>query len=579
MKKPNTFLFYLLAIIVGTGVFSPFLHAEDTGMRVYNIAQTRCTNGACHNSTTVAGGLDLQGTGFNPAADVYANIYNIATSNPTALAKNNKLIYPGDPYRSFMFRLVGQSISGDISLDESEDPGNIHRNLQMPDLEREIIRQWILYGAPATGEVVSHDMLAEFYAGNGVWSIDPQSPPPAPASNGFQIHVGPIFLPAWTSGDQPNLEYMTKYETLLPTGIEINRTEVFLGNSSHHFIIYKFNDMNTANNMQYGFRPVFFSGVDMVAAYQGSASDVLPEGTAFRWQNNTILNLNPHVTNYSSTAIVACDIYLNVTTQTYGTAAQEMKSQLLPNLNINIPGDGTEHGFETALYTPFPLPFFPATMHVWKMASHTHQRATDFDVWLRNTDGTKGIQVYDAKRWNGVPDCEEIPYDYQHPPSRVFSPFLTLNSNTGIIHRGKYVNCSGCPSVGWGETTNDEMMITGVLYVESTNGVVFPEPSVCYAQEVAVEQIPINAHTPLSLSFSPNPLHQSGTLLVKAHNSGTATLQLFDLQGKLSQTMPNLNLQSGDNSIGIETDLPKGVYVAVLTNQNGYAAHSKLLVQ
>lgn len=555
------------------------LYAEDTGARIYNIAQTRCTNGACHNNATVAGGLDLQGVGILPTLDVYDNVYNIASSNPTALAKNNKIIYPGDPYRSFMFRLIGQSISGDITLDDNEDPGHIHRNLQMPDVEKEIIRQWILYGAPSTGEVVSHAMLEDFYSGSGVWSIDPQSPPAAPdPSVGYQIHVGPIFLPAWTSSNQPNLEYMTKYETLLPAAIEINRTEVFLGNSSHHFILYKFNNNNTANNNAYGFKPVYFSGVDMVAAYQGSASDVLPQGTAFRWQAGTILNLNPHVINYSSTATTACDIYLNVYTQPYGTAVQEMKAQLLPNTNLNIPGDGTEHTYESSVYSPIPLPFFPATMHVWKMSSHTHRRATDFDVWLRNSNGTKGEQLYDAQRWNGIPTCEEIPYDYQHPPSRVFSPFLTLNSNTGIIHRAKYINCGGCSTVGWGETTDDEMMITGILYVENTDGVVFPDPSVCYAQEVGIEN-PTATNTELSLSFAPNPLLNSGVLHIESKMGGTATLQLFDIQGKLAKTMPNLLLQVGSNSIGFDNTLPKGMYVAVLTDQADNTTHSKVLIQ
>lgn len=578
MKIFTSFLSYLFALVC---LFSLVpLHAEDTALRVYNIAQTRCTNGACHNSTNLAGGLDLQGTGFNPAADVYANIYNIAASNPTALAKNNKLIYPGDPYRSFIFRLIGKSISGDIALDETEDPGNAHRNLQMPDVEKETIRQWILYGAPATGEVVSHNMLEEFYAGNGVWSIDPQTPPAAPdPSEGFQIHVGPIFVPAWTGSSQPNLEYMTKYDALLPAGIEINRTQVFLGNSSHHFIVYKFNDNNTIANTQYGFRPVFFSGVDMVVAYQGSASDLLPQGTAFRWQQGTVLNFNPHVTNYSTTNIVASDIYFNVYTQPYGTAAQEMKSQLLPNFNINIPGDGVEHTYETALYSPIPLPFFPANMHIWKMSSHTHQRATDFDVWLRNSNGTKGEQIYDAKRWNGVPTCEEIPYDYQHPPSRVFSPFLNLSINTGIIHRASYVNCSSCPSVSWGETTNDEMMITGVLYVENTDGVVFPDASVCYEQEVGMTQPDFATTEPLLLAFAPNPMHQNGVLQIYSQSNSTATLQIFDLQGKLYRTMSNLAIETGANSVGIENNLPKGMYVAVLTNEKGHNAHSKLLIQ
>lgn len=559
---------------------SGLLAQQATGERVYQIFTTHCNNAGCHNNATPAAGLDLQGSGTNPAWEVYNNVYNIAASNPVSLAKNNRLIYPGDPYRSLIFRYINNGLAGDVSLDAGEDPESIHQQLNITNVEKETIRQWILFGAPTTGQVISPALLEEFYGGNGIWALDPQNPPPAPAANeGFQIHVGPIFLPPWTTGGiQPDVEYMSKYETLLPTQLEVNRIENTMG-SSHHFILYRFTDDNTATNTAYGFGPVYFTGVNMVAAYQQSGTDVLPQGTAFKWASNTVLNLNTHVTNYSSTAVVACEAYINIYTQPNGTAIQEMKTQLLPNFNISIPGDAQEHVFEANLF----IPFWQSNIYIWKMGSHTHSHATDYDIWLRNSNGSKGQQIYDASHYNGIPECEYIGYDYQHPPQRVFSPFLQVNPSLGFIHRASYWNCGGCPTVTWGESVNDEMMLFGVSYVENLNGIVLPSPSTCEEPNAIQDPGTNNTTNGLQMRVLPNPAKETATLLLQSAQTDPIDLQIYDMLGKLQKNMPNIIPQAQQNeySIAIQRDnLPSGIYTLIATDhKNGQKATARLIFE
>lgn len=565
-------------IILSLALFQINVQAENTGERIYTtIFETQCSNSGCHNNLDVAGGLDLQGLGTNPMAEVRANLYNETPTNELAAAKNHRRLYAGDPYRSQLFRLVNHGLAGDVILEPGEDVGDIHSSLQLSDIDRELIRQWILFDAAPSGEVVAHDMIEAFYAGEGEWAIDPQSPPAPPsAEEGFQIHLGPFFIPPWESAVQPNLEYLSKYNTHLAEAIEVYKMDVLIG-ASHHFIMYRFNDDVIAENREYGLRDeIIHDGIDMVTGHQQSELLELPEGTAFRWGANTVLDLNAHVINYSTTSIQAADVYVNIFTQENGTAAQEMKSQLLPNPALYIPGDGEEHVIEAPLFVPV-LPF---TLHVWQMSSHTHKLATSFDVWLRNADGSKGEHVLDASRYNGIPECEWIGYDYQHPPTRTFSPFLPIPINTGIIQRATYVNCVGCPPVTWGNTTNDEMMITGILYVESLDGIVLPDPSVCFEDEVTgVENTAVAAS--FSMSVYPNPAHDLAIVTLKNALATTGVLKLYDLVGKEVLRQANLQVQANvDTQVSLDVSkLNKGMYIYTFTDKDGRTNSAKMIIE
>ena len=544
---------------------------------IYNdVFKTQCNS--CHNSSDMAGGLDLIGSSKE---EVRNNLYGVLPQNETAKNKQHQLLYPGDPYRSMLFRMVNNGLSPNEALETAEDPEGVHTGIEISDYHKELIRQWILWDAKMEGEVVKHDLIEDYYNGNGFKGIADEDIPPVPdPSEGFQIHIGPYFVQPWENGPQPNLEYYSKWETHLPSGLEINRIDAHLG-SSHHLILYLF-EGDAAADRPNGLRDVAnHSNVSYVVGYQQSEDWRLPDNTALFWQEDAVLDMNAHVVNYT-TQVLATDMYINVYTQNKGTAKHEMMSQLIPNFNFNIPNDGQEHEFETAFTYNFNFPIY-----VWNMSSHTHQLATDYDVWLRNPDGTKGEHIFDASKYNGIPECEEIGYDYQHPPTRVFSPFLPIYINEGIIHRAKYINNTDGP-VGWGATSNDEMFITGVSFVLDTTDIKMPEGSKCYADEITsvndTEHLLPNGEMKQQLIVYayPNPMQNGATtVFINSIKDTHCNFILMDISGKEIIRKENFPLYGfASNQIHIQqNDLKQGMYIYTLTDKTGKVVSGKLMVK
>ena len=141
-------------------LFSSFAFAQSTWEKVYNIFQGSCTFSVCHDNTPALGIPDLQGTGPTLADSmqaVYNNIFNQIPSNVSAQSKGYKLIYPGDYYLSFLFRKINSGFVPDISLDAMEGcpmpKTGLCTELPIADSSIELIRQWIIFGAPDTGIV------------------------------------------------------------------------------------------------------------------------------------------------------------------------------------------------------------------------------------------------------------------------------------------------------------------------------------------------------------------------------------------------------------------------------------------
>ena len=316
--------------------------------------------------------------------------------------------------------------------------------------------------------------------------------------------------------------------------------------------------------------------VVLVDAYQESRSTVLPKGTAFRWTQGTVLDLNAHVINYTNTAITATDVFINVYTQEYGTAAQRMNVQLLPNFGISIPNDG-ELETEEASYV---LSFLPQQIHLWQMTSHTHKYGKSFDVWLRNPNGTKGDHIFSATNYNGIPACEPIEYDYLHPPTRTFSPFLPIRLSEGLIHQATYIN-DGPQNVFWGDTADDEMMITVISYVTSLDGVEMPDASVCFADEItSVEEIPVSTSSSIQLSLQPNPANDFTTLQISSPSASSGHLTVYDRFGRKVKFYENISFGRGmNNELQLDvSELKEGLYFLQLEQADGKRSGVKMVV-
>ncbi len=531
-----------------------FVVAQSTASDVYAIFQAKCAT--CHSGSNPAGNLDLQGTGADPEQDVYNRIYNGQVANSHAQSKGYKQIYPGRPDRSFIFRKVHDALEPTIVLDNAEHQGGTpHGAKGLTDAEKELIRQWTLFAAPDNGQVVDPQLLVDYYNGNGLPSFPNGRPAPPLPSEGFQIKMGPFFL-------EPslglNVEYFQKWELELNNDREVHRIQTFLGTSSHHFLLYDYNDYQSSLSTAPGLRTnANHSDVRLISAIQQPVDLRLPQGSAFTFDNDAVLDLNTHYINYHNVPYKA-EVYLNVYTQSFGTAAQEMKAELFPNQLLCVPNDGQTHtGY-------LPLLFNIGEVHLWGLMGHTHQLGTGFKVW-ETEFGQKLDLIYDGSCPNGEPGCASPYFDYQHIPVRYFDPFLPVEfSNTsGLWNEAYYVN-NGPSQVCWGNTSDDEMQVLIAFYLEDTTGVTMnPTTSVVDLETMAPE-----------INVAPNPMEDVTTFTFEA-SMLPVQLSLYDLQGRLMR-----NKEIGSDQFDLQrNNLEKGVYFYRVEDSKNQVYSGKLILK
>ncbi len=539
MQKYLTLLFCLFGIHLFAQTTLP------TVQEVYQIFQNKCAS--CHSGASPAGGLDLVGTGsteLQRAQNVATKLVNVNPSNAYAISKGYKRVYPGRADRSFLFRKINRGLEPSIEALHANEGNAMPQNFpgnSLTDLEKEIIRQWILFGAKSTGTLFNKSTVETFYNVGGEKSF-PDGPPPAPApGEGFQIKMGPFYL-----GPDGEVEYFQKWELNLPADVEVDGLDFKISPFSHHFLLYNFTG-NGASAIPAGLRlNANHSQINLVAAVQEATDLRLPGNTAFKWDNNLVLDLNSHYINYSLSQPYQCEAYINVYTQAPGTADQEMFAALLVNPNIPIPNSGD-------LVTHTSSEFEPGadSIYIWGLMGHTHKYGRGYKVWKRQANGQKGDLIYDASCSMGIPGCPSPWFDYQHIPIRYWEPLLPVKWSNGIIHEAQWVNDGPAP-VNFGPTSDDEMMVLIAFYTEQplTVGTKDPYP---------VEDV--NA-----IQVSPNPVQGTATFKLPEgvtsvrqfrvmNMTGQLVFQQNELQGNvfevdLSNIMPGFYVFDADGRIG-----------------------------
>lgn len=553
MKRLFTFLF---ATCLATALFAQ----NETAEYVYFIMQQRCAS--CHGNTNPAGQLDLVGNGANQAAkmlDVYNRLVGRPPNNTYAAGEGFKLIEKGQFYESFLFRKINDGLQPDLTLDMQEgDPHSDPMLHTITDVEKEAIRQWILFDAPPSGKVVDIPMLQKYYSGDSVASFTSVPPAPNPAE-GFQIHMGPFFLPEGAED-----EFYWKYPTRLQVDKEVTKLEILFGLYSHHLILYEL-DKNFAGQVKTGIRRdnahVFSK---LVSANQFPDTTTLPSGSAFFWNAGTVLDVNSHYINYSSDKVAKCEAYINVYTQPSGIAKQEMKSEITANTNIWIPNDGITRKFETPLYEAGVT----TETFLWGITSHTHQWGTDFNIYKRTQFGDKDDLIFDAEYTNGDPNDFYLGYDYQHPPIRYFDDFLPIKANEGIIYEASYSN-TGPRAVGFGNTSEDEMMVIAFFYLEDTTGV--------GNVSTAID----NPYPEARIAIAPNPIAESAVIWVEDLAVSELSFSLLDAMGKEVSKRSFQVIPSQPNRLRFERNgLASGIYFYQMTDENGrFIASGKVFMR
>jgi len=536
--------------------------AQSTAESVSAIFQANCTT-ACHSGGNPSANLDLSGT----PSDLVDALVDVDPFNPAAAAKGYKLIDPGYPHNSFvLYKCAYEEWDDQFGMDPAEGNPMPDGGGQLEKEEIELIRQWILYGAKPSGTDVSPQTLYDYYHVNGMARIEKPAPP-APGE-GIQMHMGPFFL-------EPGEEVEFYKKEMLEENDEQNVTkfEAFFNDDSHHFLLFEL-DPAVAANEDDGLRPVGFENAfenPYIIGWVDPDVTELPNGTAYKINENALIDLNYHIINYASNgdSVQAAEAYVNLYTDNTSSDLIEMESDLLiynyynnvvPFIGpaaLSIINNGNEQTFTEAIYNSNSTD----SLYIWFLSSHTHKYGTDYDIYKRNPDGSRGDQLYEGF-YNTTYDFPQGSYDWEHPPNLYLDDFygemIAIAEKDGLIQEAKYEinNPNEGAVVNFGLTTDDEMMLAFIQYTRER--VPDQQPQGIFDGENKKSSI---------MSIYPNPTNGSSTIKFSLDESADVKLIVYNSLGQEVNSLYNGSMTAGpatfqfDASAGLD---PNGLYLIQL---------------
>lgn len=516
--------------------------AQSTFEQVHTLFQTKCTP-ACHSGSSPSGNLDLSGS----TSDVYNRLVNATPVNPAAAAKGYKLVEPGYPFRSFLMKKVNHGLDTQNELVAGEGAPMPNNATTLSNAQKELIRQWIIWGAKDTGVTFNANLIADYYNGQGIAEMPAPITPAQEGKEGFQIKFGPVFL-------QPNgeFEFFQAYNPKLQANKEITTLRSTLPPMSHHWVL---RSLTPAGEAAFGAEPMeganinaqilVYQHTSFLAIWQFTDELSLPEGTAHFQDSAEAFLLNLHMANYSPDSIVAATGYVNVYTQPRGSGAIEMKTGLSPYGGFNpfilqIPNTGAPFTLQDHLVVPGETRYF------WNIQSHTHALGKDYDMFLRNPDGSKGTQFYEGFM-NENHTINQGYYDYAHPAVKTFDPMMEVNMDNGLIFEATWLN-NGPDTIGFGLTTQEEMFVTYFSYTTEL------------PVALAIRETEKDA---LSLSVSPNPGNDRFNLRYTLNEPGHTSVELYNQTGIKVKNVFAGEQTTGSQAVTMDLSndgLPSGVY-------------------
>ena len=533
------------------------VNAQSTYAQVYQLINSKCSNTACHDGSTPTFNARLS------SDSLYTAIINATPVNPAAGAIYNKIVVPGDVQRSFLLRKIAHGISDGLKLNQPSEGLDMPQGLPaLANTEIELIRQWIMYGAPKTGSPVDTALINTYYRNGGI--DDTYSPhAPLPAGQGIQIYLGRIFLPKDTE-----VEYFCKYDPHFAQATEANAIYSYMPANLHHFIMWLF-QAGTSTIYAPGIRQLDQASMEHdlygVPTAPGYWSYLLPQNSAFFYPQGTMFDLDVHIQNPSVDSVYSSDLYVNIATQPVGTASKYMQVLNYPNLNISIPEDGQPHTFPIVATDSSQTQYW----NIWKLMTHTHKYGTGFDVYMRNADGSMGSQIYDGNysyeegfntgyyRWGPHVTIRTWPAD----------SLLVVNPFSGLLGEGTFINTAGPNPVVWGFSSAAEMEDVTFFYVPGDNlsatGINTP-----------------NAEQP-SVKVFPNPATNDFLVSYSLPQPQAVEICLYDITGnKVSTLVNNQAADKGSYAYHFNPDalhLQAGVYF-VNFSLGGKTVTEKLVV-
>ena len=538
-------IYFSLFIAVSLSIFTTGVFAQGTFTQVHQILQTNCAGSGCHDASSSTFNVGLSDS------LLYNALVNVTPTNPAAAAKGDKRITPGYVDKSFLLRKIAHGIAGvsdHLALTQPQEGNPMPNGLTaLKNFEVELVRQWILFGAPLNGAVVDTAVINKYYREGG---IDDTYPMHAPPANGFQMYAGKIFIAPHTE-----VYYYIKHKPEVTGNIEVPRIIGMMPQTTHHMVIYKFLP-GGENNYREGIRPEAESShpdvLDGIGMGKGLWDYNLPPNCAYFWPANTTLDFNLHIKNPSD-SVLSTDLYFNVFTQPVGTALHPMLIRNFPVFSISIPQDGQEH-------TDTEVANDTNETHMWKiwqLYTHTHKYGTDYDVFRRNPDGSQGDQVYEG--WYSYEQDFMVGY-YRTGVDVTFEYYpddslLEIDPRIGLIHRAKWINTGGPNPVNWGLTSYEEMMVMGFQYIEGA------------------ELIPLAVNTvkeEIALKVFPNPASRALSLNYVLEQNSDIKVEFTNVLGETVYTLEQKNKAAGNylEEVDLAHHLTPGMYLLTFRTKN-----------
>lgn len=240
---------------------------------------------------------------------------------------------------------------------------------------------------------------------------------PPPAGEGFQVVIGPFSAPV---GEEVQKNYFQK----LPNDEEIYVTKIeFRFNSgSHHFNIFKSDDLDVADHVEDTFNALAWESWDMVAASQkGDFTWTLPPGVAVKFNPRQQMIFQTHYVNAATqkTPTNRGKAIVNFWTTKKENVTSLVGATFSNNKTIAIPA------FSSATFCKVVQPL-DHDVNLLLMTGHFHSRGKTFTVG--HWDGTKLTDtIYHSGNWDD-------------PPILQFGTPLTIRAGDSIAYFTTYEN-------------------------------------------------------------------------------------------------------------------------------------------
>ena len=555
----------LLALSVA--FFPTLVSAQSTLQSVSTIFQANCTVG-CHSGGSPSANLDLSG---NPS-DLVSALVGVTPTNPAAATKGYKLVDAGYPHKSFLlYKCAYTAWDDQFAMDGAEGNPMPSNQPSLPKEDVELIRQWIIAGAKETGVAVDPQLLSDYYNDNGMARI--ARPPAPPEGEGFQLHLGPFFLDA--GGE---VEFYKK-EKMENVNVEnLVRFDAVINFESHHFLLFEFLP-GTSGSVEEGLRPVTlqnaFQDAEYMVGWVNTDTTDLPYGTAYKLDEQAVLDMNVHLINYASNgdSILAAESYVNFYVDNTTPDLIEMHSDLMINLQIpidNIINPGQMHTFVNVQADNTASP--TDSMYVWFLSSHTHKYGKDYDIYMRNPNGSRGEQLYEG--WYDTEyGFNQGEYSWEEPANLYLDEFYgemrPVSRRDGLIQEAKFQilpsDNESAPFINFGLTTDDEMMLAFIQYTLER---VPPDPNA----NVGISEI---EEETTFLSVYPNPTNGSATVRFNLDERSNVQLNVYNSLGQEVSNVYTGSMSAGQANFEFNAangSDPNGLYlIQLVVNDRVYS--------